>query len=236
MSTAVVDFRTPKKCIEALLALEFSIITLPSFSALQEPVSAHPDMLLFFADKTVFCHKDYFAAAKDELESIRTQGYEIALSNEKISSEYPEDILFNALRLGDTIYCRADRISNLILEYAEKKGINIVGVKQGYAKCSVCAVGDNAAITADEGLCKAMRNNGVDVLLISAGNIILSGYDTGFIGGCSGTDGEKIYFSGNIALHPDGDRIAEFCLKHKKEPVSLSDELLYDIGSIFFIQ
>lgn len=235
MSCVIVDNRTPKKCLERLVSLGFSVITLPSFPSLQEPVSAHPDMLLFFAGENVFCHEDYLEMAKAELRAIADMGYDINTSNERISSRYPEDILFNAARIGDRIYCKADRISNLIKEYAAENKLRIRNVNQGYAKCSVCVVSENAAITADAGLCRAMREDGIDVLLISQGHVALAGYDTGFIGGCSGSDGKRVYFSGNIELHPDGNVIADFCRSHGKEPISLSDEPLYDIGTMFFI-
>ncbi|MBO5415556.1 MAG: hypothetical protein J6A83_02865 [Clostridia bacterium] len=235
MKTVIVDNRIPQKCADALTDFGFSIIRLPSFSALPQPVSAHPDMLLFFAKDTVLCHREYAEIAAREIEQISAAGYRISVSDEKISDSYPEDILFNALSLGGKIYCKADSVSGLIIDFARENGIEIRNVKQGYAKCSVCAVSDNAAITSDTGLCKAMREDGVDVLLISAGSISLSGYDTGFIGGCSGSDGERIYFSGNIALHPNGKAIAEFCEKHSKKAVSLSAEPLYDVGNMFFI-
>ena len=235
LKTVIVDNRISKKCINTLGESGFSILTLPSFPRLPSPVSAHPDMLLFFAGNTVFCHKEYLETASRELEVISGMGYKISVSDEKMSESYPEDILFNALSIGGRLYCKADSVSRLILDFTRENGIEIRNVKQGYAKCSVCAVSESAAITSDTGLCKAMRADGIDVLLISAGGISLSGYDTGFIGGCSGTDGRRIYFSGNIALHPDGKAIAEFCEKHGKEPVSLSDEPLYDIGTMFFI-
>lgn len=235
MKKAVVDSRIPRPCAERLCELGYGLITLPEFPALQTPVSAHPDMLLFFADKSVFCHKDYFAIAENELTQIAKYGYDIILSDEEISKDYPHDVLFNAFPIGNKIYCRSDAISKLILDFAQKRGYEIRNVKQGYSKCSVCGVGEGAVITSDVSLCRVLREDGIDVLLISAGSVILSGYDTGFIGGCSGEDGDIIYFSGNIFLHPDGERISEFCKAHGKTAISLSNEPLADIGTMFFI-
>jgi hypothetical protein len=99
----------------------------------------------------------------------------------------------------------------------------------------VCKVGERAAITSDTSLYKAMIADGYDALLISAGHIGITEYDTGFIGGCSGFDGERVYFSGNISLHPDAQAIKDFCAKHGMCAVSLSDEPLFDVGSLFFI-
>ena len=235
MKKVVVDSRIKKSSAERLCALGYELIKLPPFPALQLPVSAHPDMLIFILGKTVICHRDYLPIAHKELDEIAALGYELIVSDEPISSQYPHDVLFNALPLNKNIYARLDSVSNFILEIAKKEGYSLKNVKQGYAKCSVCPIGEKAAITSDPSLYKAMCADGTDVLLISPKNIRLDGYDTGFIGGCSGEDADNIYFSGNISLHPDEKLILDFCQSHQKNAVSLSDEPLYDIGSLFFL-
>jgi hypothetical protein len=97
-------------------------------------------------------------------------------------------------------------------------------------------VGDNAIITADPSIAKAVKEKGIDVLSVSPLGVRLDGYDYGFIGGASGTDEENVYFCGNIDLHPDSERIKAFCRKHGKNAVSLSDEPLYDYGTLIFIK
>ena len=235
MKKVLVDSRIPKKCADTLYGLGFELIPLPAFSALPAPVATHPDMLLFIAEKNIICHKDYLSANPDIFEKISAEGYDIITTDEEISNEYPSDILLNALHISDTVYCKQNSISHFIKDFVARKNLNICNVKQGYSKCSVCVVDDDSAITSDPSLCRAMVASGIDVLLISSGNITLSGYDTGFIGGCSGQNGDTVYFSGNILLHPDGEKIVDFCAKHKKTAVSLSEEPLLDIGSIFFI-
>ena len=235
MKKVIIDKRTPEAVKASLTQMGLSLIQMPPHPALPAPVAAHPDMLLFIADRKVFCHADYKKIAKTEFEEIAAAGYEIVTTNECIGCEYPRDILFNALHLGEHIYGKADTISELIKEYAISSNITLRAVKQGYAKCSVCKVGERAAITADTSLYKAMNADGYDVLLISAGHIGITEYDTGFIGGCSGCDGERVYFSGNIALHPDGAAITRFCEERGIRAVSLSNEPLFDVGSLFFI-
>lgn len=235
MKKVIIDSRAPKAVKATLCDMGFSLIQMPTFPALQTPVSAHPDMLLFIADKKVFCHADYQGIAKAELEEIADAGYEIITTKENISAEYPHDVLFNALSLNKHIYGKLDNISELIKADAETRGISLHSVKQGYAKCSVARVGECAAITSDASIYKAITADGYDVLLISAGHIGITEYDTGFIGGCSGCDGERLYFSGNIDLHPDADDIKRFCEKHGMQAVSLSDGPLFDIGTMFFM-
>ena len=235
MKKVIIDSRAPKAVKATLCDMGFSLIQMPPFPALQTPVSAHPDMLLFIADKKVFCHADYQKIAKAALDEIADVGYEIITTKENIGAEYPHDVLFNALSLSKHVYGKLENVSKLIKEYAEERSITLHSAKQGYAKCSVAKVGERAAITSDTSLYKAIKADGYDALLISAGHIGISEYDTGFIGGCSGCDGERVYFSGNIELHPDAEAIKEFCKAHNMEVVSLSDKPLFDIGTMFSI-
>lgn len=235
MKKVIIDKKAPYEVKAALSDMGFALIQMPPSPALPSPVAAHPDMLLFIAGKQIFCHEDYLGIAKAEFNEIAAEGYEIITTTEYVGSKYPSDILFNALLLGKHIYGKLDSISELIKNYAQSADLSLCAVKQGYAKCSVCKVGERAAITADASICKAMRTDGYDVLFISAGNIGISEYNTGFIGGCSGCDGERVYFSGNIDMHPDGAAITGFCEEHGIRAVSLSTDPLFDVGTLFFI-
>ena len=235
MKYTIIDKRMPNECKNVLNKRGFKTLELPPFSALSESVSSHPDMLIFLGDK-IFCHIDYYKAAKDVLDIISdVSGMEIFFSSENINEKYPSDILFNAVKLGNYIFGRTDSMSELIKNYADQNKITLVNVRQGYTKCSVCKVTDNAIITADEGIFKAAKKLGIDVLKISQGDITLDGCDYGFIGGASGSDGINTYFCGNLDLHPDGDAIKNFCSTHGRPAISLGKDRLYDVGTIFFI-
>ena len=235
MKYVIADNRIPKKALASLKDLGFSPILLPCSPSLAEPVSAHPDMLIFFGDKIYFPH-DYYKAAGTELELIASvKKSELAPCDIKLRSSYPDDIAFNALQLRETLLCKEKSLCPDIADYAKKSGIRLLNIAQGYARCATCKVSDTALITADPSVKKAAYALGIDVLFISEGGVLLPGYGHGFIGGASGTDGENVYFCGSLSLHPDGKIISDFCKKHKKEAVSLSDEPLYDVGTMFFI-
>ena len=235
MKAVVVDGRIPSECAGTLQSLDFELILMPPWNRLSAPVSSHPDMLLFITGDTVICHAGYYAVARDPVERILSVGYRLILSDENCSTEYPHDILFNALPAGGYLYCLEKHLSGAVRMVTEKAGIRTVNVRQGYARCSACIVGENAVITSDVSLDRALREHGTDVLLISPGNIRLDGYPCGFIGGASGYDNENVYFAGNLALHPDADKIESFCIRHGKRAVSLSADPLTDIGTMFFI-
>jgi hypothetical protein len=234
MKTAICDSRMPRSALSELENYCDRILLLPPFSALPEPVSAHPDMLIFpcVKEKIIFTHGEY-ASVSENL--FKETGYGIITISERAGEKYPSDILLNAARIGNVLLGKLSHISSSVISYAEKERLTLVNTKQGYARCSVCSVSESAIITSDRSIARAVRAVGIDVLEVSQGGVDLSGYGCGFIGGASGTDSENVFFCGNVEAHPDGVMIKDFCLKHGKRAISLSSDRLYDVGTIFFI-
>lgn len=235
MRYAIVDGRISGECTEGLKKYGYTPVPMPPFCELDDPVSSHPDMLMFFGDR-VYCHGRYLSAAREQLALIsEASGLALAASDEPTGRRYPLDVLFNAVKVGNSLICRSASVSGLVRDYAAVHGLVTLDVSQGYSKCSVCKVSDGAVITADRGIAEAARGAGIKVLTVRPGYVALDGYDCGFIGGASGSDDDNVYFCGDVLRHPDGEAICAFCRSNGKNAVSLSDEPLYDYGSIFFI-
>lgn len=231
----LVDERVSAEMLSALRQKGFEPILLPPAPGLQTGVSSHADMLLFMGFGRLFCHASYYEDNKKLISRICDEaGLELALSDEKWTKEYPSDVLFNACLLRNRLICNKKTVSSLILSAAQENGCEIINVPQGYTKCSICPVSDTAIITADKAIAKTCQNCGFDVLLISEGHVSLPPYDFGFIGGAGGISCDTVYFCGNVDLHPDAHIIKEFCQKHGKTVVSLSNGELFDVGSLFF--
>ena len=220
----------------SLSSIGFEVLLMPPYNRLQKGVSSHPDMLLFLNESSYVTTKEYYSIAKNVFDKINSFGYTPILTNEIPEEKYPLDILFNALILNNKIFCFEKSLSNEIKKIAAKKGFEIINVRQGYTKCSVCKVSENAIITADTGIADVATKHGIDVLKICDGHVGIDGYNTGFIGGASGEFEEVVYFCGNVLSHPDGEKIEDFCKKHNKKCVSLSNEPLFDVGTLFFLR
>ncbi len=206
-----------------LLEKSFRVLTLPPFDALDNAVASHADMLLCPIGEALAAHSDYYS----ENRAIFDENYiKIVTIAESASKKYPNDILLNGLFLSENLYGRIDKLSKTLVRSAKKA----VFTRQGYTRCSVCKLSERAIITADPSIANAASENGVDVLQISSGNIVLDGYDYGFIGGASFTYNNTVFFFGRIESHPDFDKIRDFAAKHSVKLVSLSDKPLYDIG------
>ncbi len=155
------------------------------------------------------CHPDMFMCKMGVSDDSKIITY--FMQNEtRLSSEYPEDIPFNAACTGKYFIHNLKYTAPVLLKRAEELGLEMVNVRQGYAKCSTVIVDEDSVITYDRGLGKACTEAGMNVLLITPGHILLPGYDTGFIGGASGRIGDTVIFNGDLSAHPDSDRIIRF--------------------------
>ncbi|MBQ9760381.1 MAG: hypothetical protein IJW16_03415 [Clostridia bacterium] len=232
---AVIDSRAPQWLEDGLKRYGHTALRLPMHPALPRPVSAHPDMNLFFAKDRILCTEEYRRIAARELDQLsKAADRPIVTVTEKVGDRYPDDILLNAAPVGSFLFCNEAHTASEVTE-----GYTVLAVRQGYAKCSVVPVSRNSLITADPSIASTAERAELEVLSISQASISLPGYDTGFLGGASTlspyTNIPEIYFCGNIASHPDGDAIIAFCERHGKRAISLADKPLIDVGTVFLI-
>ena len=151
----------------------------------------------------------------------------------QLGNKYPKDVLLNCAIIGNKIICNLRTIAAEVLEFAESSGLTVINVNQGYSKCSICVVNENAIITDDESIFAAAGNFFNDTLFVSKGSIVLNGYNYGFIGGCCGKiDRNKIAFNGAIECHNDCNKILDFLKRNSVECIELHNERLCDIGGI----
>ncbi len=233
--TAIIDKKASPRFRGALSALGFEVIALEPFD-LQAPVASHPDMLIFVGLGSLICHREYYDRYPNVIDSIAdATGLCLQLSDEKMTHEYPQDVLFNALLLGDKLVCNTKNTSRLITELCTERHIRLLHTNQGYTRCSTLALDTSTVITADRSISKVCDANGLEVLTISQGGISLPGYDHGFIGGASGVCGDTVFFFGELMTHPDGERISDFICSHGKRIVCLDRGELTDHGGIIFV-
>ena len=232
---AVIDPRMP--CSAKAKLSEFcEVIELPPFSALDSRVASHPDMLIFELDGKLFTSKHYYNEAKKSIDKITSAtSLTLVLTNDNIGNSYPNDIKFNTFLLNKSLIGNKAHISEEIRNYADTLGISARNVNQGYAKCSTVVL-ENAIITADKGIFSSAKELGAEALLVSDDGVLLEGYNCGFIGGASGVYENKAFFCGDILLHRDGKKIITFCENLGYKIICLSNDSLYDVGTILFLE
>ena len=217
--------------IKELNDLGIETILLPLNKNLDEEINNHADILSFKLnnDKLIIDSN-----AVGEINS-KLKEYEcIACCN--ISSPYPADVKLNIAKIGNRIICNTKYVSEIVMQYAEKNNQEIVHTAQGYTKCSLCILSDNAVITEDVSLSSLLKKYQIDVLTIKPGYVTLSDKHFGFIGGAACMISDKeMYFSGNISLHPDYCKIIEFLNKYGVKPVFNKNRVLRDFGGLIML-
>lgn len=237
MVYALIDRRVNEKMKERLMKEGFGLIELPPSADLPTPIASHPDSVLSKIGNSIILSCDYCDDGAYALTDIREYAphIKIHLAWDGMGKEYPSDARFNSLKIGRYLFARRDSISGMITEKATEHGLNIVDVKQGYPHCSVLALGDDAAITADEGMASAMEGVGIKVYRIKPGYITLEPYKYGFIGGACGVFGKKIYFFGDYRMHPSRRVLEEAAGDLGYTLIPLSEGELADFGGIVFL-
>lgn len=195
------------------------------------PVNSHTDMLLHHLgkNKLVLAKKDIC----DE-EKLRYWGFEISYAVKDLKKKYPNDVALNVARIGALAFGNQFSCEPKLMQYFNQNSIRFIHVNQGYTKCSTCIIDEHTMITADPSIYQAGVNSGLNVLKIPSGEINLSGYNTGFIGGCCGLiDKNKLAFYGDVKRLTYYDTLKIFLEENQIEIINLcKDEPVTDIGSI----
>ena len=220
----VVSGRMPENMRRALENLGLEPVGLPMYARLDGPVADHSDMLLYRRrDGALVTWGEYCRQNRSLFDGL---GCGLMLEANPPSAAYPNDVALNALRMGDCLFGRLDALSPLVQDDCCRG----IAVKQGYARCSVLAPDDCHAITADPSLASALERDGREVVRISAGHILLPGYDCGFIGGASAVWGKQVLFFGRLNGHPDRKIIVEALEGWGFSWLELGDFPLTDLG------
>lgn len=231
MLNAVLDLNAPACVFDFLLSRNVNIIKTIQHRHLDNAVSSHPDMLLHqINEKTFVCEPSCYAYFRQQFDSK----INLIQGSTHLQLKYPHNIAYNIARVSDIAFGKLDSADNTITEYYKNNGIKLINVNQGYAKCNTCIVSDNAIITSDPSIARALCNC-LDVLHIAEGHIALKPYDHGFIGGATGLISKnELLISGSLKHHPSVKTIYDFLNKHNVTPIEASEDIPADIGSVLF--
>lgn len=226
---AFVDYRINPKSAETLRSIGYEVVKTHQSKKLYNAVCGHADMQL--------CKiRDNLAvAAPGTYEYLEKSVFEAKIypGLTEIGGMYPWDIAYNAACVGNRLFCNEKYTDGEILRICRENGIDIVDVRQGYAKCSICIVNDNAIITSDSGVAKTAEKCGLDVLIVDDGNVALEDFEHGFIGGATGLlKPGLLAVNGNIERHASCNAVIDFCARNRTEIVCLNKDEITDVGSI----
>ncbi len=222
---ADIDDIALKNAFDELL---IKVVQIAENTLLDTPVSCHADILANYVGKSIFL------ADKNQTELCKfiedNSGKTIIIEN--IKSPYPNDCLLNFADIGDYIICNKSILTKEIVSLLPNK--QIIDVKQGYSKCSVCICKHNTIITDDISVYNAVSQyDNINSLHVQKGSVSIDKYDYGFIGGCCGlVDKDILLFNGDLSTHTDFDKIKNFLYDNGVNYIDIKGKPLTDIGSI----
>lgn len=224
-----VDYRTTENEINSLKKLNYDVIKIPKDNNLYEAINGHTDIQLNILNKnTLIINKNINLSFK---ELLKTKNINFIESDSTLSSKYPSNISLNAYITDNYLVHNLKFTDKKILEYCKNK--KTINVNQGYTKCSILPLREKVIITNDTGIYNTLKNEGFDILLLPFGDIELSGFNYGFIGGVGGMiSNDSMAFFGSLDNYAFGNEVKKFLYKYDIKPIYLSNTKLIDRGSL----
>ena len=212
--------------------LHIESILLPDNPDIDPRLAGHTDLSVFHAGGERLFLAPYLKGSAFAA-GLQNAGAELAYAEILQRPDYPLDAQLNLCLAGQHVICNPKTADADIVEYLTNAGRKQrIPVKQGYSRCAVCVVDADSVITADRGIAAAAEAAGLHVLWIQPGHIRLGGFPYGFIGGAAfKLASDKLAFTGSLDMHPDREAILSFLRERCMEPVFLTKEAIFDIGS-----
>lgn len=200
-----------------------------------DAIAAHPDIYLCKLKESIVISREQFPLIQPALGALQGQPA-VHLGASSLGYNYPENIKYNGVQMGKYFIHHTRHTDPVLLQAAKEEGLEILHVKQGYSKCNLAVVDEESAITSDAGMAKVLQAKGLQVLLISPGHIILSGFPYGFLGGACGRAGQELIFHGDLSCHPDFKTIQDFVESRHITLKYFTQFPLTDIGSVIEVK
>lgn len=216
--------------IDALERLGCRCIPVPPVAQLSGPVQHHTDLQMSHIGS-----REVLAAPENPIlwDKLSQEGCSLQ-AGPPLQAGYPQEIIYNVAFVGKFCFVGTKNPAfSLIRDICRDKNRILIPVAQGYCRCSICAVTEQALITEDPSIARAAADHGLSVCQVTAGSVRLDGYPYGFLGGCCGKIGpNRLAFSGDLNQHPEAKTIRPFLQYHGVQAISLLDGPLWDIGGI----
>ena len=212
-----------EKAKEYLLARGISVFDILPCAAITDGTAAHADLhLLHLGGRKIILSREQCNNAEKLIE----MGFDVQVLDTPLGDKYPADVPLNVALFGNYAILNPKTVCKNI----DFSGRSLIPVRQGYTKCSVVPVTESAIITDDVSIASAAEKNGLAVLLVSKGDVILPGREYGFIGGCERC--AAAHPAGEPCPDEDGEKIRNFLSSFGVRAEEAGDFKLTDIGSI----
>lgn len=198
-----------------------------------EAVSGHPDLFVCPLPEAVVVAPNLPDRWADSLQRFTDRT--IVRGALPVGDAYPASARYN-LGFSEAVCVGGAQTDAVLAQAARKASRQWLTVKQGYVRCNLLWIGSDF-VTSDRGIEKALRAAGFEGLWVDPAPVLLPGFPYGFVGGCAGTDGRHVFWTGALKHLGPETATALRALTEKKglETVELSQGPLIDGGGLIRI-
>ena len=142
LPTIIADGRMPEEAKKNLKKLG-NVLFLNPTEITYKSISAHPD-IFFFQTKDGIIYAPN--APKKIVKELKKRKIKLTEGKKEVGKKYPETVPYNAVGIGDTLIHNLKHTDSTILSLYK----NHIHVNQGYTRCNLLALNENAFITSME--------------------------------------------------------------------------------------
>ena len=258
LPTIIADGRMPEEAKRNLKKLG-DVLFLNPTETTYKSISAHPDIFFFQTEDGLIYAPN---APKKIVKELKKRKIKLTEGKKEVGKKYPETVPYNAVGIGDTLIHNLKHTDSTILSLYE----NHIHVNQGYTRCNLVALNENAFITSMEDYkevaetqrrkdaeCCASTGSATEklkahgsefrvqssefkVLYIDPKQIKLEGHDHGFFPGCCGVWKNNLIVCGSTKYLKEKEELDKFLKDNNFNLIELYDGELVDVGSIFLVR
>ena len=240
----IADSRMPEEAKKNLKRLGNVLFINPT-SVTYNSISSHPDIFFFQKDDALIYAPN---APKRIIKELKKRKIKLIEGKKEVGKKYPETVPYNAVGIGNLLIHNLKHTDETILSSYE----NHINVNQGYTRCNLLALNENAFITSDVGIFNAVNSQQstdnslypheshvetyvrTSVLYIDPKQIKLEGQKNGFFPGCCGVWRNNLIVCGSTKNLKEKAELDKFLKENNFNLIELYDGELIDVGSIFF--
>ena len=244
LPTIIADSKMPEEAKKNLKKIGNVLFINPT-SITYDSISSHPDIFFFQKDDALIYAPN---APKRIIKELKKRKIKLIEGKKEVGKKYPETVPYNAVGIGNLLIHNLKHTDETILSFYE----NHINVNQGYTRCNLLALNENAFITSDVGIFNAVNSQQTtdnslypheslvetygrtSVLYIDPKQIKLEGQKNGFFPGCCGVWKNNLIVCGSTKNLKEKAELDKFLKDNNFNLIELYDGDLIDVGSIFF--
>ena len=229
MKKILLDIRIKNIFLKYFKEKEIDCIFVESVENIYDEISSHVDIFSCKVKNQIICAKN-----------IKLTDYSFKFL-EGSNIENNNFVKYNFCITKKFVIGNFKYIDEVLKRTIEENELEKINVKQGYAKCNILALTDNAYITSDNGIKNVLEKYGFDVLYLPDEDIKLLDKNgkfsnmRGFIGGATCIIDNEVILFGDVKFLKQGKAFEKFIEKYGYTLKYFENEEIVDYGSAIYI-